>query len=114
MAIPGFVPMFFDGGPISVFANKRGGAKAAAIICFFTGIVHIALGAVAASFFQLTSFGGWHGNFDFSTFWLLSGGIMKYVGIIAIPIIIIALLIIPQIQYMRNKEKYFTYAAKND
>lgn len=108
LIITGFVPVFFDNATFSVFANHKGGLKAAAIIAFASGVIQVLAGAVCASFFGLAKFGGWHGNFDWSTLWLLFGGIMKYAGYIGFLVVMLILLAIPQLQYRKNKKHYFT------
>jgi ascorbate PTS system EIIC component len=66
MIIPGFVPMFFDGGPVGVYANASGGWKAVVVICTLLGITHV-IGA--ALIFPMTGLaGGWVGNWDWDTF----------------------------------------------
>lgn len=108
MIITGFVPVFFDNATIAVYANKRGGIKAAMILPFICGILQVLLGAVAVSMVELVSFGGWHGNIDFSTIWLAIAGLIKQIGIPGAIVSIIVMLIIPQIQYARSdKERYF-------
>ena len=107
LVITGFVPVFFDNATFAMFTNKRGGFKAAAICTFISGILQVLGGAVCASTFQLTQYGGWHGNFDMSTSWLISGLLTKYLGYVGIVICIVALLIIPQLQYAKDKENYF-------
>ena len=47
-------------------------------------------------------------NIDWSTVWLLFGGIMKYAGYIGFVIVMFILLAIPQLQYRKNKKHYFT------
>jgi len=78
MIIPGFVPMFFDGGPVGVYANASGGWKAVVVCCTLLGLTHV-IGA--AIIFPLTGLsGGWVGNWDWSTF---LGGlfyVMKLIG----------------------------------
>ena len=108
LIITGFVPVFFDNATFSVFANHKGGLKAATIIAFASGVIQVLAGAVCASFFGLAKFGGWHGNFDWSTVWLLFGGIMKYAGYIGFGVVMVILLLIPQLQYRKNKKHYFT------
>lgn len=108
LIITGFVPVFFDNATFSVFANHKGGLKAAAIVAFSSGVIQVLAGAVCASFFGLAQFGGWHGNFDWSTVWLLFGGIMKYAGYIGFVVVMFILLLIPQLQYRKNKKHYFT------
>ena len=107
LIITGFVPVFFDNATFAVFANKASGLKAAAILTFCSGIIQVLCGAVCASLFQTYQYGGWHGNFDISTIWLVGGLLQKYIGIVGYAIGIIALLAIPQIQYAKDKEHYF-------
>ena len=107
MIIPGFVPLFFDNATIAVYANKRGGMKAATILPFLCGIIQVLGGAFAVWYFQLYQFGGWHGNIDWSTLWPILGVIIKMSPVSGIVICIVGMLIIPQIQYLRNKANYW-------
>ena len=107
MIIPGFVPLFFDNATIAVYANKRGGMKAATILPFLCGIIQVLGGAFAVWYFQLYQFGGWHGNIDWSTLWPILGVIIKMSPVAGIVICIVGMLIIPQIQYLRNKANYW-------
>ena len=102
--ITGFVPVFFDNATIAVYAEKRGGARAALILSALSGFLQVVLGAVAVSIFQMKGLGGWHGNIDQSTIWLVQGGFMKYLGYIGYAIVIITMLIIPQLQFRRAKD----------
>lgn len=113
MIIPGFVPLFFDNATIAVFANKRGGIKAAAILPFACGIIQVLGGAFAASFFGLYQYGGWHGNIDWDTLWPVIGVLITKFTIPGVIISIVLMLLIPQLQYHRNKEKYFSH-MEND
>ncbi len=106
LIIPGFIPLFFDNATIGVFANKFGGWKAAAIICFFSGVIQVLGGVWAASISGLS--GGWQGSFDWETVWPGIMSLLKIMGIPAIPLIVIVMLIIPIIQDMREKEKVET------
>ncbi|QCX33558.1 PTS ascorbate transporter subunit IIC [Caloramator sp. E03] len=110
LIITGFVPVFFDNATFAVFANKKGGLKAAAIIPFLSGILQVLGGAFAAYFFELAKFGGWHGNFDWDTVWPVIGVLMKYGKYAGVAVVILLLLAIPQFQYRKNKEHYFTIA----
>ena len=107
--ITGFVPVFFDNATIAVFADKRGGARAAFILSALSGVLQVFLGAAAVILFGLSDFGGWHGNIDQSTLWVGQGFVMKYLGIIGYVLVIVTMLIIPQIQYAKskNKEQYY-------
>ena len=109
MIITGFVPVFFDNATVAVFANKFGGVRAAAILTYFTGIIQVLGGAFAAWYFQLYKYGGWHGNIDWDTIWPFFGVVMKNFAVPGLVIIIVAMLMIPQLQYYysKNKELYF-------
>jgi len=109
MIITGFVPVFFDNATVAVFANKFGGVRAAAILTYFTGVIQVLGGAFAAWYFQLYKYGGWHGNIDWDTIWPFFGVIMKNFAVPGLVIIIVAMLMIPQLQYRysENKELYF-------
>lgn len=109
MIITGFVPVFFDNATVAVFANKFGGVRAAAIMTYCTGIVQVLGGAFAAWYFQLYKYGGWHGNIDWDTIWPFFGVIMKNFAVPGMILIIVAMLMIPQLQYRysENKELYF-------
>lgn len=114
LIITGFVPVFFDNATFAVFANKKGGLRAAMIIPFASGVIQVIGGAFAAYYFQLAQFGGWHGNFDFATVWPVIGILMNKLQYVGVGIAIIALLAIPQLQYMKNKKGYFKLAENYD
>ncbi|SFD08323.1 PTS ascorbate transporter subunit IIC [Clostridium uliginosum] len=114
LIITGFVPVFFDNATFAVFANKKGGLKAAIIIPFVSGIIQVLGGAFAAYYFKLAQFGGWHGNFDFDTVWPVIGVLMKNFQYVGFGIVLIALLVIPQLQYRKNKKGYFKIAEDYD
>lgn len=107
LMITGFVPVFFDNATIAVFANNRGGRKAAIILPFISGILQIVLAAVGVMAFGLQDFGGWYGNLDVSTVWIAISGLIKTFAIPGVIIAVVAMLAIPQIHYYYNKENYF-------
>lgn len=111
MIITGFVPVFFDNATLGVFANRFGGLRALVIICFFTGILQVLGGALAASLTGLYEFGGYHGNIDWDTIWTFNAWAFQVFGLPAIIAITLAMLAIPQIQYMRAKATYFAHLA---
>ena len=78
LIIAGFVPLFFDGGPIGVYANKHGGIKAVAFFCFITGIIQVVGSAIAVPMSGMV--GGWMGNFDWATVWPAITGLLRLVG----------------------------------
>ena len=115
--ITGFVPVFFDNATFAVFANRKGGLKAAVIVTFISGIVQVLGGAFAAWYFGLAKFGGWHGNFDWDTVWPVFGLLMKNMQYVGVAICIIFLLAIPQLEYRfgkYRKEAYFKVAEDYD
>jgi ascorbate PTS system EIIC component len=113
LIITGFVPVFFDNATTAVFANKFGGIRAAGILAFCTGMIQVAGGAFAAWYFELYTYGGWHGNIDWDTIWPLIGVIMKNFAVPGMILVIVAMLMIPQIQYRNSsdKENYFKIEA---
>ena len=69
MVLPGFVPLFFGGGPIGVVANKMGGYKACMISSLLLGLIH-----VGGTVWMIPLMGapdgiGWVGVSDWTTLW---------------------------------------------
>lgn len=110
LIITGFVPVFFDNAAIAVFADKRGGWKAAVALSFISGIIQVALGAIAVGLLGLT--GGYHGNIDFEFPWLAFGYIFKYLGIIGYVLVCLFFLAIPQFQFAKAKDKEAYYRGE--
>lgn len=109
LIITGFVPVFFDNAAIAVYADKRGGWKAAVILSFISGVLQVALGAVAVSLLGLASYGGYHGNIDFDIPWIPFAYGFKHLGIIGFIVVCVFLLAIPQIQFAKAKDKEAYY-----
>lgn len=109
LIIAGFICLFFDNGTLAVFANKAGGRRAAAIIPFIAGLIQVFGSALVLNFLvgpeQVI---GWMGMFDWATLFAGTTILANYLGIIVPILLIPALLIIPQLQYKRHKETYFT------
>ncbi|MBF0710750.1 MULTISPECIES: PTS sugar transporter subunit IIC [unclassified Gemella] len=107
LIITGFVPVFFDNAAIAVYADKRGGWRAAVVLSFISGILQVALGALAVSLLGLV--GGYHGNIDFVLPWLPFGYVFENLGILGYVLVCLFFLILPQLQYARakDKEKYY-------
>ncbi|EKZ0375144.1 PTS transporter subunit IIC [Enterococcus faecalis] len=101
--IPGFIPMFFDNAGIAVYANHFGGVRAATILPLLSGIIQVVLGVFAFSLSGLT--GGVMANFDWVT--VIPGFmlVMRYGKIFGVVFLMIILLLIPQIQDKKRKEK---------
>ncbi|MGX7024784.1 PTS ascorbate transporter subunit IIC [Vagococcus hydrophili] len=107
IVIAGFIPLFFDNAVIAVFANNRGGIKAACLFPFLSGIIQVGGSALFASWIGLSQYGGYIGMFDWATVWPGFAIIMKVLGVIGIGVVVILLLAIPQLQYRKNPEGYF-------
>lgn len=67
MVLPGFVPLFFAGGPIGVVANKYGGYKSVIICTFLLGIIQTFGSIWAIKLCGLPDGIGWTGMFDWAT-----------------------------------------------
>lgn len=107
MIIPGFVPLFYDNATLGLYANLKGGFRALVIICLLSGLLQVFGSAFAIGLFSMSQYGGYVGNLDWATLWPVIGIAIKYLSIIGAVLSIIIMLIIPQIQYIKNKEKYF-------
>lgn len=107
MIIPGFVPLFYDNATIGLYANNKGGLRALVIFCIGSGLLQVFGSVAAIKLFELAPFGGYIGNLDWATVWPIFGFIIKNLTIIGLVISIIIMLLIPQLQYRRNKDKYF-------
>lgn len=108
MIITGFVPVFFDNATFAIVANHKSGVKAACVLPFISGLLQVLGGACCAAMFQTYQYGGYHGNFDIDTIWLMGGAAIKYLGWIGYGLCIVVLLAIPQLQYRRDPKNYFT------
>ncbi len=107
LVICGFVPVFFDNSTIAVFANEKGGIKAALILPFISGICQVLGSALIAGWVGLAAYGGYIGMWDWAVIWPVMTGVMKFLSYAGIALIAIILLAIPQIQYRKDKDGYF-------
>ena len=107
LVVAGFVPVFFDNATIAVFANNKGGLKAAIIMPFIAGLCQVFGSAFIASWIGMAAYGGYLGMWDWAIVWPVFTVVMKYLSYIGVALVIIALLAIPQIQYKMDKENYF-------
>ncbi|MBP2099433.1 PTS ascorbate transporter subunit IIC [Enterococcus rivorum] len=114
IVIAGFIPLFFDNAVIAVFANNRGGFKAACIFPFISGIIQVLGSALIATFIGLSQYGGYIGMFDWATVWPIITLAMKFLGYFGIAAVVVALLAIPQLQYRANPEGYFLITEDYD
>lgn len=107
LVICGFVPVFFDNATIAVFANEKGGVKAALILPFFSGICQVFGSALIAGWVGMAAYGGYLGMWDWAVVWPVMTGVMKYLSYAGVAIVVAALIAIPQIQYRKDKKGYF-------
>ena len=107
LVICGFVPVFFDNSTIAIFANQKGGIKVALILPFISGLCQVFGSALIAGWVGMAAYGGYLGMWDWAVIWPIITVILKYLSYIGIPVVVILLLLIPQIQYRLDKEGYF-------
>lgn len=107
LVICGFIPVFFDNACIALFANEKGGAKAALILPFFSGLIQVFGSALIAGWVGMAAYGGYLGMWDWAVVWPVMTGIMKFLSYAGIVVVAVILLAIPQIQYHLDKEGYF-------
>ena len=77
IVIAGFIPLFFDNAVIAVYANNRGGFKAACLFPFLSGIIQVGGSALFATWIGMSTYGGYIGMFDWATAWPLFTVVMK-------------------------------------
>jgi PTS system ascorbate-specific IIC component len=107
LVICGFVPVFFDNATIAVFANEKGGIKAALILPFLSGLVQVFGSALIAGWVGMAAYGGYLGMWDWAVVWPIMTGVMKFLSYAGVVIVAVVLLLIPQLQYRADKEGYF-------
>lgn len=107
LVICGFVPVFFDNATIAIFANEKGGVKAAIILPFISGLCQVFGSAIIAGWVGMAAYGGYLGMWDWAVVWPVFTAAMKFLSYAGVVLIVFGLLIIPQIQYRLDKEGYF-------
>lgn len=114
LVIAGFVPVFFDNAVIAIYADNRGGIKAAVILPFISGLIQVFGSALIAGWVGLAAYGGYLGMFDWATVWPMFTVIMKFAGYFGIGIVVLILLAIPQLQYRKHPDTYFLITEDYD
>lgn len=114
IVIAGFIPLFFDNAAIAVYANNRGGFKAACLFPFISGLIQVGVSALFATWIGLADFGGYMGMFDWVSIWPAMAVIMKFLGYFGIALIVILMLLIPQLQYRKDPKGYFLIVEDYD
>jgi PTS system ascorbate-specific IIC component len=114
LIIAGFVPVFFDNATIAVFANNRGGLKAAMLMPFIAGLCQVFGSAFIASWTGLAAYGGYLGMWDWAVVWPIFTVLMKYLSFAGVAIIVVVLVAIPQLQYRAHPDTYFLIVEDYD
>lgn len=114
LVIAGFVPVFFDNAVIAIYADNRGGIKAAMLFPFISGLIQVFGSALIAGWVGLAGYGGYVGMFDWATVWPAFTVIMKFAGYFGVAIVVLILLAIPQIQYRKHPDTYFLITEDYD
>ncbi len=119
LVIAGFVPVFFDNATIAVFANNKGGYKAALVMPFIAGLCQVFGSGLIASVAinglgGFASHGGYIGMWDWAVVWPIFTLIMQNLHWVGLGLIVLVLIVIPQIQYSRNKDYYFLITEDYD
>lgn len=107
LVIAGFVPVFFDNATIAVFANNKGGVRAAMLFPFLAGLMQVFGSALIASWVGMAAYGGYLGMWDWAVVWPIFTVLMKFLSYAGVAIIIAVLILIPQLQYRADKKNYF-------
>ncbi len=107
LIICGFVPVFFDNATIGLVANEKGGLKACLVIPFISGLIQVFGSALIAGWVGMAAYGGYLGMFDWATVWPIMTVVMKYLSWAGVIICVAALLVLPQIEYLKDKKGYF-------
>ncbi len=107
LVIAGFVPVFFDNATIAVFANNKGGLKAAMLWPFVAGLMQVFGSALIAGWVGMATYGGYLGMWDWAVVWPVFTVLMKYLSYIGVALVAIFLFAVPQIQYLMDKKGYF-------
>ena len=103
----GFVPLFFDNAVIGVYANDKGGLRAACILPFISGLLQVFGSAIIAGWCGMAAYGGYVGMWDWAVVWPIMTGLMKFLSYGGLAICVIGLIAIPQLQYRKHKDTYF-------
>ena len=107
LVIAGFVPVFFDNATIAVYANNKGGLRAAMLWPFVSGLMQVFGSALIAGWVGMAAFGGYLGMWDWAVVWPVFTVLMKYLSYIGVALVAIFLFAVPQIQYLLDKKGYF-------
>lgn len=103
-----FMSMFFDNASCGMFGHVKGGIKGMTISAILCGVTNIFLGGIGAYLIGYIALGGVPGsNTDFSVLHTYFGLLWKPFGIAGVIISCIGFLLVPQIQYLKNKKTYW-------
>lgn len=107
VAIMGFTALFFEHGPIAVFADRKGGIKLQMLMNVLNSFVQVLLGGFICYSLGLGAYGGFGITSNWAYMLSFIIPLLKYLGVAGIVIVLVVALVIPQIQYLRHKDTYF-------
>lgn len=112
--IPGFVPLFFDNATIAVFANKRGGKKAAIICPLLNGMFQVLISLAMILFVQSVSGGfqltAWPAFFDNNTILPVIMFVINAIGPVTGTVVMtVVLLGLNLVYYNKHKDHYYDH-----
>ena len=107
VVMAGFVPLFFDNAVIGVYANNKGGLRAACVLPFISGLLQVFGSALIAGWVGMAAYGGYLGMWDWAVVWPVMTGLMQTLSYAGLGIAVVALLAIPQLQYRAHRKTYF-------
>ena len=77
------------------------------MIPFLSGLIQVFGSAFIAGWVGMAAYGGYLGMFDWATVWPIMTVLMKYLSWAGVAIVVVALLALPQLEYMKDKKGYF-------
>lgn len=107
VAIMGFTSLFFEHGPIAVFADRKGGIKLQMMMNVLCSCVQVLLGGFICYSLGLGAYGGFGITSNWAYMLSFIIPLLKYLGVAGIVIVLVVALVIPQIQYFLHKDTYF-------
>jgi len=107
VAIMGFTALFFEHGPIAVFADRKGGIKLQMIMNVINSCIQVLLGGFIAYSLGLGAYGGFGITSNWAGMLTFIIPLIKFLGAAGIVIVLVIGLVVPQIQYLLHKDTYF-------
>lgn len=107
VAIMGFTSLFFEHGPVAVFADHRGGIKCQVIMTVILSCAQVLLAGGMAYILGASQYGGIGITSNWAIMLVGIIPLLKNFKVAGVIIVLIIGLAIPWLQYLRNKDTYF-------